>query len=242
MKNEDGIGWCLIPPEIVSRRDLTSNEKLIIGRVIGLSTKSGYCYASNKWLGKQFGLSGGSTSNIISALVKKQLLKREVIRNDKKQIIQRKLYPLAIQRWIPINSRIEERGRDISNRVNNDNGFSLQKSKVKNTDTIQNHLKKNPSESENVNMAIKYYNDKYRELVGKPHPRITSIQFETVKEGFLHPVLSDLYDLKIDTFVLVIDNWFSDKNVKSDYNIIHFASGEVILQHFIRECGYISDK
>src|SRR3990167_4459996 len=90
MKYEDGIGWCLIPPTIVSRRDLTSNEKLIVGRVIGLSTKSGYCYASNKWLGKQFGLSGGSTSNIISSLVKKQLLKREVIRNDKKQIIQKK--------------------------------------------------------------------------------------------------------------------------------------------------------
>ncbi|KKQ15394.1 hypothetical protein A2858_02510 [Candidatus Daviesbacteria bacterium RIFCSPHIGHO2_01_FULL_36_37] len=236
MKYEDGIGWCLIPPTIVSRRDLTSNEKLIVGRVIGLSTKSGYCYASNKWLGKQFGLSGGSTSNIISSLVKKQLLKREVIRNDKKQIIQRKLYPVAIERWIPINSRIEDSGRDISNRVNNDNGFSLQKNETKDTDTIQNHLKKNPSIYEEINLAIQYYAESYEKCFDKPHPRITPIQFERAVDGFLSldemPFVEG--DLVLDEYKKIIDDWFEDEYVKSDYNILHFSNERVISYHYLK--------
>lgn len=239
LKMKDGTGWCLIPPEIVSRQDLTSNEKLIAGRVLGLALKKGYCYATNKWLGEQFGLSGGTVGNLISSLVRKNILRREVIRNEKKEIIQRKLYPLSINEWIPINGKMEEEGRVFSGREKNDNGFSSQKSNKKDTDTILSHLKKNPSDSENVNRAIRYYHDVYCDVVGKPHPRITSLQFEGVKDGFLNPVLSDLHDLDLESLIGVIDSWFSDKNVESDYNIIHFASGEVILQHFIKAYGYI---
>lgn len=110
MTNENGIGWCLIPPEVMARKDLSANEKLIIGRVNGLRNEEGFCFASNEWLGKQIGLSEGTVSNIISLLVKKKLLRREIIRNERNEVIQRRLYPLSIISWIGIHKRMEGRG------------------------------------------------------------------------------------------------------------------------------------
>lgn len=233
MKNVNGTGWCLIPPEIVSRNDLTPNEKLIIGRINGLCSLKGYCFASNSWLSRQFGLSPGTISNIVSSLVKKNFLRREVVRNNEGRIIQRRLYTQSIKKWIRINSLVEGSNRETSIRDNGNNGFSKKKSK-KGIDTIANHLRKSPSESENINQAIEYYMQMYEEVVGQYHPPITAIQFEVVKEGFLNPTLSDLHNLDIGSYKKVIDDWFSDMNAKTDYNINHFASGEIIMQHAVR--------
>lgn len=233
MKNDQGVGWCLIPPEIVSRGDLSPNEKLIVGRINGLCSIRGYCFASNNWLSHQFGLSPGTMSNIVSSLVRKNLLSREVVRNKEGRIVQRRLYTKSIKKWIRINPLVEGSNREDSIRDNVNNGFSKKKSK-KGIDTIENHLRKNPSESENINQAIEYYIQMYEEAIGKYHPPITEIQFEVVKDGFLNPMLSDLHNLDIESYKKVIDDWFSDINAKTDYNINHFVSGEIIMQHAVR--------
>lgn len=233
MKNVNGTGWCLIPPEIVSKNDLTPNEKLIVGRINGLCSLKGYCFASNNWLSRQFGLSPGTISNIVSSLVKKNLLRREVVRNKEGRIIQRRLYTQSIKKWIRINPLVEGSNREGSIRDNVNNGFSKKKSK-KGIDTIANHLRKSPSESENINRAIEYYMQMYEEVIGQHHPKITAIQFEVVKEGFLNPTLSDLHNLDIESYKKVIDDWFSDINAKTDYNINHFVSGEIIVHHAVR--------
>lgn len=113
---------------------------------------------------------------------------------------------------------------------NNDNDFSYQKKLKKHAYTIQIHLRSNPSSNEIVNEAIQYYIDTYGAVTGKPHPKITEQQFEYVKDGFI-PENSLLEDLGFGEYKEIIDSWFGDENVESDYNIIHFASGEVIMQH-----------
>lgn len=120
-----------------------------------------------------------------------------------------------------------------TNSDNNDNGFSYQKNDDNEPYTIQIHLRSNPSNNEDVNEAISYYNETYSKLLGKPHPKITDQQFEYVKDGFV-PQMSLLEDLTLDEYIQIIDDWFSDKNVESDYNIIHFATGEVIMQHALK--------
>ena len=112
---------------------------------------------------------------------------------------------------------------------NNDNAFSIQKK----VDTIQNHLRSTPSEYGDINEAIQYYLDQYGAVIGKPHPRITEQQFEYVKDGFI-PKIDLLEDLSLYEYKEIIDSWFSDDNVKSDYNIIHFASGDLIIQHALK--------
>lgn len=114
------LGWSLIPPDILSREDLSANEKLLWGRINGLRGKRGYCFASNEWLGEQLGLKNGSISNIISSLVRKGILIRDLIRDKKGEIKERRLYPLSTKEWgginysmaTPINSPIEDSNRD----------------------------------------------------------------------------------------------------------------------------------
>ncbi|MFA5136337.1 MAG: helix-turn-helix domain-containing protein [Patescibacteria group bacterium] len=237
MKNNEGVGWCLIPPDIVCRTDLSSNEKLVIGRIHGLCLKHGYCYASNRWLAKQFGLSAGTISNIVSSLVVKGLIQREIIRDKNMRIIQRKLYTLSMQQWIPTHSQMEESSREKSIRDNvyNDPFPKSKRDLNKDTDKISNYLKNDPSDLSEVNDAIRYYLYKHQDKTDKVHPKISRSQYQFVRSGFENPTWILSNRLCYEDFQKIIDNWFWDENVKSDYNIIHFASGDTISYHAMKE-------
>jgi DNA-binding Lrp family transcriptional regulator len=110
-------GWCLIPPHIISRDDLSPNEKFLYGRILGLLGVRGYCFASNAWLGKQLGISKKTVANILTSLKEKQLITTEVVYGDNKKIIERRIFVLIIpQSGIPIpaigNTPIPAIGKD----------------------------------------------------------------------------------------------------------------------------------
>lgn len=117
----------------------------------------------------------------------------------------------------------------------NNNSFSKQKNKVsrKDTNTLIAHLKDDPSTTEVLNEAIDYYAQEYERYLDNPHPRITKDQFERVKDGFY---CEDSYDrdvfLLIEEYMTITDSWFQDRNVRSDYNIVHFTSGNIIKTHY----------
>lgn len=100
------IGYCIIPPHILADEELSANEKIIYGRVQGLTKEKGYCFASNTWLAEHVGLSKGTVSNIISKLSDKGYLRRETIRDKNKRIIERRLYPQY--KWEKIREYIKE--------------------------------------------------------------------------------------------------------------------------------------
>lgn len=87
------LGWCLIPPYILAREDLSLSEKVLFGIILGLADKDGYCFASNTWLGKQIGLSKIRISHLISHLKELGLIRVELERDENGKIIQRKIYP-----------------------------------------------------------------------------------------------------------------------------------------------------
>lgn len=111
MTEESEVGYCIIPPHILVDGDLSANEKIIYGRVQGLTKERGYCYASNKWLSNQLDLSPGTVSNIISKLVDKGYMKRKIIRDENKAVKQRHLYPVfggvPIEEWGGINGTVD---------------------------------------------------------------------------------------------------------------------------------------
>lgn len=86
------IGHIYIPEWIMAKEDLTLIEKNVYGKIVGLTDKTGYCYANNKWIGNQLDLSAKRVSFYISHLVTLGLVKREVVRNKNGEVIQRKLY------------------------------------------------------------------------------------------------------------------------------------------------------
>jgi len=91
-KPKNQVGWCLIPPTILAREDLSSSQKLLFGRIMGLLGKNGYCYASNKWLGKQIGLSAKRVANLLTDMENKGMVRRKVIRGEDNKIVERRIF------------------------------------------------------------------------------------------------------------------------------------------------------
>lgn len=87
-------GWCLIPPTVLARPDLSLREKFLMGRILGLITTTGYCYASNAWLGNQLGISKHTVTHLLTSLVRKGLLTVELMKDHNGQITERRIYPL----------------------------------------------------------------------------------------------------------------------------------------------------
>ena len=96
-ERQQQIGAAYIPSHIMCDQNLSITQKVLWGRIQGLSTKLGYCYASNKWIGNQIGIKKGTVSGLISQLVTDGYLARELIRNDAGEIIERHLYPICKQ-------------------------------------------------------------------------------------------------------------------------------------------------
>lgn len=95
-KNKKDVGWCNIPPTILARKDLKLSEKVLVGRILGLIKQEGFCWAQNKWLGEAIGLAPKTVGNLLRNLENKNLIKREVIRGENNEYIDRKIYPTGV--------------------------------------------------------------------------------------------------------------------------------------------------
>lgn len=91
MEKNESLGWCMIPPNIMADPYLSANEKIMFGRIIGLTGARGYCFASNEWLGRQLGLKKGSISKIISSLSSNGVIRIEIIRQNGR-VVERRIY------------------------------------------------------------------------------------------------------------------------------------------------------
>lgn len=94
MNEEKQIGYyAVIPSTVLFNENLKANEKLLYAVITVMSNKEGYCFASNSYLAKLFNSQPHTISNWISNLNKLKFVCVEIIRNDKNEIIQRRIYP-----------------------------------------------------------------------------------------------------------------------------------------------------
>ena len=87
----DKPNYYAIIPADVRYSNLKPNAKLLYGEIIALSGKLGYCYASNNYFAELYGVSKNTVSRWISDLNKLGFINIEVERNEKKQVIKRKI-------------------------------------------------------------------------------------------------------------------------------------------------------
>lgn len=94
MENEENnIGYyAVIPATVLFNNELKPNEKLLYALITTLANKEGYCYASNKYLGDKLNVEPQTISKWIGNLRNFNYLVIDIIRNDKKEIIQRRIY------------------------------------------------------------------------------------------------------------------------------------------------------
>ena len=73
-------------------KDLTDFEKILFSEITALTHKNGYCTASNAWIAELYGKHPDTISKAISKLVKSGFLSLEIVRNEKKEIVLRKIF------------------------------------------------------------------------------------------------------------------------------------------------------
>jgi len=69
--------YAVIPNEILSDKELSSSEKLLVGVLISLSNKTGYCFASNQYISDTLGMSNVYVRSLIKELENKKIIVRE---------------------------------------------------------------------------------------------------------------------------------------------------------------------
>ena len=84
--------YSIITSKILYNKELKANEKLLYAMITSLACKEGYCFATNNYFAKELGVHPKTVSSWISDLRDKNFVKVEIIRNENKQIIQRKIY------------------------------------------------------------------------------------------------------------------------------------------------------
>jgi len=145
--------YAIIPAYIRYNKELKFGERLMYGEITALSNKSGYCYASNKYFADLYGVSQSTISRWISHLAELNSIDVQIIRNEKKEIIERRLYitdtPYMQNCTYPYtqNNQYPIRKKSKENIINNNMLDSLFNYIIKKE-------KKIPKEFENFEMQI----------------------------------------------------------------------------------------
>lgn len=94
MNEENKIGYyAIIPSTILFNANLKANEKLLYAVITVLSNKEGYCFASNTYLGNLFNAKPHTISDWVSHLNRLGFVYVDIIKNEKNEVIQRRIYP-----------------------------------------------------------------------------------------------------------------------------------------------------
>lgn len=94
MNEENKIGYyAIIPSTILFNENIKANEKLLYAIITVLSNKEGYCFASNSYLGDLLNVKAHTISIWVSELKNMGFVHVDIIKNEKGEVIQRRIYP-----------------------------------------------------------------------------------------------------------------------------------------------------
>lgn len=99
----NGNEWpIVIPPYIHQNKDLNETQKILWGRVFGLASAEGYCFASNNFLANVLNKTGRTIQRNLTYLETLGLIRREDIELDDGDT-QRRIYPLHVGGVTPVS-------------------------------------------------------------------------------------------------------------------------------------------
>ena len=73
--------WAVLPAKVRYDKNLRPNAKLLYAEITALAGSSGYCWATNEYLAKLFGISARTVSDLIGTLAKSGYVRVEVLRD-----------------------------------------------------------------------------------------------------------------------------------------------------------------
>ena len=122
--------FAVIPAPVLYSKSLKANSKLIYGIISSLTSKEGYCYASNNYLSDQIGLTACGVSRLITDLKSHNFIKVKTIREGK-VIKQRRIY-LTNAVGVVTNDQggSDKSARGVVTKAQRDNNNSINKEDI----------------------------------------------------------------------------------------------------------------
>ena len=90
--------YAIIPSEVRYCEELKYAERLLYGEITALAGKEGYCFATNKYFADLYKVIPGTISRWISHLERLGFVRVEIIKDDRNQILERRIYINEIHR------------------------------------------------------------------------------------------------------------------------------------------------
>lgn len=84
--------YAIIPSNVRYCEELKYAERLLYGEITALSGKEGYCFATNKYFADLYKVIPGTISRWISHLEKLNFIKVIIIKDERNQILERRIY------------------------------------------------------------------------------------------------------------------------------------------------------
>lgn len=141
MNEENQISYyAIIPATVRYDSRLKPAEKLIYGEITSLTNKMGYCFAKNKYFADLYNVTNHTVSQWISHLEKLGYVFIELIRTDKKEIqerriyirdapyVQKNTYPYVYKSTYPMYKNVQD--NNINNKIDRVFNYIIRKSDI----------------------------------------------------------------------------------------------------------------
>ena len=118
--------YAIIPATVRYNVDLKPNEKLLYGEITALANSKGFCFASNRYFAELYKVTIHTVSQWISHLEKLGYVTIELIKDEKKEIkerriyicdtpyIQKDTYPYVLKNTYPIYKKVQDNNININ--------------------------------------------------------------------------------------------------------------------------------
>lgn len=90
--NDKESYYVVIPTNILINTSISSQAKILYGYISSLINSDGYCFASNDYLAEKLNVTTRQVRNYLQELEDNQVIKRELIYSDSKEVKARKIY------------------------------------------------------------------------------------------------------------------------------------------------------
>ena len=189
--------YAVIPASIRYDKNLKPAEKLLYGEISALCNKEGYCFATNRYLAELYSVTQSCVSRWISNLTKLGFLEVQLIKSERNEILERRIYIKDIN----FNNNHPDK---IVKNISKKDSENVEEEYVKNC--TEGYVKKNHYP---VYQKVKYNNI-----------NINNIEREIFSDEKKDDIVDDIVNVKIETPLKNNQEIVLIKNMIETYNNI----------------------
>lgn len=221
--------YAIIPSSVRYCEELKYAERLLYGEITALTGKEGYCFATNKYFSELYSVAIETISRWISHLKRLGFIDVEIIRNERNEVIERRIYiidnsnnilvrntycqnnqyPYGLNNQYPIDLKVKD--NNINNRIDRFFNYIIKKEKQ----NPENFTKDEEIEFRRLLEKIEFnYTEELIKIFTKENIEKLKIIIYALKELFVSSKKELIAKIKRDNLLFLYDNC---KNMQKEY-------------------------